>query len=339
MELSFLSPGYPMYFQLLLFSMYICLVFLVGSGLYNIFSNYYGNSCYGLSDIPRPIPPDFLIKECLKDSVNRLSMANKRFNDFSMDTQEIFNLLTVIILIGLLQILRKTQKETALVCDEREITASDFTARAIGFPTEFPDGTDIDEEIKLWFTVNGLPGTTLNIQRVNLCYDCEEKLDLKDEVEELTGEKYKINREEEGAVEKLNKIEGDIKEKTERINQINTEFATGVTKAFVGEAYITFESQQELKAVVKHWKLDHLAKISESMNKNSKFKYNGHMLKVIQATEPSDILWENAGFTHKNKLNRRLFTLFGTFLVLLVSFWVLYFTKSYKVNFTFLLSL
>jgi hypothetical protein len=169
--------------------MYICLVFLVESGLYNLYSNYHGDSCYGFSEIPRPIPDNFLVEECLKDSVNILTMANKRFNDFSMDTQELFNLLTVLTLIGLLQILRKVQRETALECDEREVTASDFTVRAIGFPTSFPDGTDIDEEIKKWFEVNGLPGKKLNIQRVNLCYNCQEKLELNDEIEELLGEK------------------------------------------------------------------------------------------------------------------------------------------------------
>ena len=135
----------------------------------------------------------------------------------------------------------------------------------------------------------------------------------------------------EEATKKLEKAKADIEEKIQRINQINTEFRTGVTKLFVGEAYITFETQQELKAVVNHWKLDKFTKLSEQMNKNSIYRYKGQMLKVVQATEPSDILWENAGFTAKNKLKRRLFTLLGTFAVLFLSFWAIYFAKSYKV--------
>lgn len=332
-----------MYFQFLSFCAIICLTIFAGSGLYNVYSSYNGTSCYELSEIPRPVTKDFFNTECLRDHVNTLTMANKRLDDFSMDTQEVLNLCTVIILIILLQYLRKIQREMALLCDEKIISASDFTARVSNMPLVYPKGTSMAEDIKIFFRYKALPGRILNVQKVNLCYDVSEKLELSDELEELILEKKQLEAEANPEKEhKIRKLNDKLQEKKDEMAKINRRFQIGDVELFRGECYVTFETQEgknrnllftkELQALLKHWNLTQFQRISEGIKRESHFKYRDHVLKITQAGEPSDILWENVKYHKKNKRNRRIITILGTIAILTCSFIFVYLTKIYKVT-------
>jgi hypothetical protein len=232
-----------MYFQFLAFCAIICFTMFGSSGLYNVYSNYHGESCYDLAEIPRPVTKDFFTTECLRDHVNLFTIANKRNDDFSMDTQEVFNLSTVIILIFLLQYLRKIQRETALLCDEKIISASDFTARVSHMPLVYPKGTSMAEDIKVFFRYKALPGRILNVQKVNICYDVSEKLELADEIEELILER-KILETELGKEEKRKKVQAELDEKKEEMAKINRKYQIGDVELFRGECYVTFDTQE-----------------------------------------------------------------------------------------------
>ena len=219
---------------------------LVISGIYNIYSNSRGTTCIPPENIPQPVTREFLETHCILNFVTRYSLLNKVTDDKSMDTQDILNLVAIIALIILMQYLRKVQKETALICDERAITASDFTAKVMNLPKEFGSDENLAETIQTWFITNGVPGKVLNVQRVNICYDVSEKLNTVSEIEKLMVKKLELEKKkrEGGSVpdEKFTRIDKLIEQKYERLRQINQEFQRGTGK-FTGECYITFETQ------------------------------------------------------------------------------------------------
>mmetsp|Transcript_3957 Transcript_3957/g.3376 ORF Transcript_3957/g.3376 Transcript_3957/m.3376 type:complete len:99 (+) Transcript_3957:583-879(+) len=96
----------------------------------------------------------------------------------------IYNLFTIIICALLLQFLRKIQKETAIIIDERDTTAADFTVRAKGIPKKIfeDENDDIQRIIKEWFTSKGIPGKILDVQNVSVCYNCTELLEVEKEL-------------------------------------------------------------------------------------------------------------------------------------------------------------
>ncbi len=307
------------------------------SGIYNLYTNYLGDSCYDLDEIPLDAGPDFLETHCIKDYITEFTLANKIDNDNLMDKQEIFNLLTIVTMIIVQHYLRKLQKESALVYDEDVITASDFTARVSNLPRDFGPGVDVDEQIKQWFEVNGLPGKRLNIQGVNLCQDVTEKLETLEEIESLSLRKsYLLKERSEGkqavSDEELAKIDEEMQKNYKILDRINNEFKTGITDKFIGECFITFETQQELQAVLKHWKTAKLNKRREAANPASIYKYRGKLLKVVQADEPTEVFWENAGISKRERRARRLTTALGTLFVLVCSFLVGYFTENQEVQ-------
>ena len=49
-------------------------------------------------------------------------------------------------------------------------------------------------------------------------------------------------------------------------------------------------------------------------------RLEGNFMPVIEAPEPSDIVWENLAYTNKEKLKRRLTTFFLTVLIIAICF-------------------
>lgn len=154
-------------------------MFLI-SGVYNLYNNYNGTSCYTIATLPRPVRYSFLREHCLKSFITQFTLANIVDDEKSKDTQELMNLLTVIVMIVYLQYLRRQQRVKAILCDERATTPSDYTIRVQNLPRENKSMVDVDDEVKAWFELNGLPGKKLEIRRVNLCFDVEPKLEVVD---------------------------------------------------------------------------------------------------------------------------------------------------------------
>jgi hypothetical protein len=192
-----------MYFQFLRFCIILGVILFLCSGIPNIIINSQGNACIPKSQVPADITYDQLIKICVSGYVTDYSLANQSNNHDKLRLEGGINLITIALLIIVLQKLRTVQRRTAIQCDEREITASDFTARVYNLPTNFSDSEDIDHEILKFFVSNGCPGRQLNVKKVNPCYDCSEKLFLKKIIEEKTIEKIKLLAEKDhGMIEK-----------------------------------------------------------------------------------------------------------------------------------------
>mmetsp|Transcript_40597 Transcript_40597/g.36022 ORF Transcript_40597/g.36022 Transcript_40597/m.36022 type:complete len:178 (+) Transcript_40597:257-790(+) len=173
----------------------------------------------------------------------------------------IYNLFTVVLLLFLLQFLRKMQKETAQRCDEGETTASDFTIRVKGIPKIFTEQSVISDDIREFFETRGLPGETLNVQAVNICYDCQEVEDIEKELKETSSKlklmEGKIAKGEHVEEHELSGMKSIIQHDKQKLDTIMASFtkSQGVSEKFSGEAYVTFETQDERERVLKFWKL------------------------------------------------------------------------------------
>lgn len=247
-EMNFLSPAYPMYFQYLKFCAYLLLTIFVASGMYSMYSNSLGTDCIPPEDLPQPVTKEFLRSNCISNVVTQYSMANNLSDIEVMDQQDMLNLCTIIALITLMQYLRKIQKETALACDERAITASDFTAKVMNIPKDFSQGEELEDTLRIWFTNNCLPGRKANVQKVNICYDVTEKIETVKETEKLILQRLDLEKKKkEGKLvsdDDLEKLKQQIQEKFKRIDKLNHEFKHGNIAKFTGECFVTFETQQ-----------------------------------------------------------------------------------------------
>eukprot|EP00330_Aristerostoma_sp_ATCC50986_P007741 CAMPEP_0114601270 /NCGR_PEP_ID=MMETSP0125-20121206/23904_1 /TAXON_ID=485358 ORGANISM="Aristerostoma sp., Strain ATCC 50986" /NCGR_SAMPLE_ID=MMETSP0125 /ASSEMBLY_ACC=CAM_ASM_000245 /LENGTH=178 /DNA_ID=CAMNT_0001810361 /DNA_START=691 /DNA_END=1224 /DNA_ORIENTATION=+ len=158
-------------------------------------------------------------------------------------------------------------------------------------------------------------------------------MEIIDEIEEASLNVADLrHRKEEGELisdDEIAQMEKEIEEKAEKLEVINNEFRTGITDKFVGECYITFNTNEEMINVVDHWKLSASNRLKEDLKMNL-YKFQGHLLKVERAPEPSDIFWENAGISKKEKYRRRTLTLIGTILVIAFCFWLVYLCKIQK---------
>jgi hypothetical protein len=315
-ELAFISPGYPMYFQFIRFCILMGLCIIVFSSAFNIYDNNQGDGC--------PLTPTVNQTEpaCSNSFYTDASLANQANNTTHVKLQSLINLGTIIILIVVLQFLRKIQRKTAVECDERDLTSSDFTVRVYNFPKDFTDKDDIDEEVKKFFTTKGCPGKELNVKQVSCIYDCTEKLELIKDMEKLTVDKLKLLARKKQGEEvfdvEIEDLDKQIKEKDRRVDEISKQLQNGVGMAnkFTGEAFVTFETQQESRDVEQFWQDEKWSLCKKRADDNSPFMYRGKRLFVGRASEPSDVLWENAGIPFEQKLTRRTMSHIATFFIL-----------------------
>lgn len=191
-ELSFLSPGYPLYMQYIKFCIIIGMFILFFSGIFNLKTSYEGTSCYDADNLPAGTTKENLKTVCIKNFITEMSLANKFDSRENLEKQEIFNFFTVLIMLMSFQFMRKVQLETALACDERDLTAADYTVLVRNFPRDFDDNVDVDEQVEIWFKEKGLPGQKVNIQAVSCCYDCTEKIKIINELNDLGVQKTKL---------------------------------------------------------------------------------------------------------------------------------------------------
>ena len=330
-SLSFLSPGYPLYFQYVKFVILILVTIFLTSNGHALYSFYTGD----LSQIIKEETFRARVNAASQIQSGSLSSIMNRFTIKNMQ-YDVYTLITVIVLVFVLQIMRKIQKETALQCDEREVTASDFTIRVTGIPSNFTDEQDIDEEIAKFFVEKGTPDRKVNVASVSVCYDCSQKLKSKETLKELYQKKAKLIAKKES---KMPVFDRDIEEINEKIKETNQkvlkasemfEDGKGVAKYFEGEAYVSFETQEELQLVLKHWNMSRIQQVRNYLDKDSVYKSNGRLLTVTQAPEPSDVYWENAGIPWGELYKIRLWGAFKTAIILFQSLAVFYFVDINK---------
>lgn len=188
---------------------------------------------------------------CPPNQINRLSLANIANEPEELEKADIYNFFTIVVLLLIMQFIRKIQKQTAVICDEREITASDYTVRVTNLPRDFDQTVDIDEVIKQFFIENGLPGTRLNVQNVSVCYDASERYAIERKMAKTIETRAKLKarkntKKELVSDDEIASLKTEIQGYKDQLTAISRKFqeGVGVSKQFEGEAYVTFETQR-----------------------------------------------------------------------------------------------
>jgi len=215
---------------------------MLTSGLHNAYTYYYGESCTDRDD--QYITSSSEAKICTYNFANLFSIANRLSDQHEIELADVYNFFTITTLLLVLQIIRKIQKTTALTSDERQITASDYTARVQQIPQSFKETEDIDEEIKKYFERSAIPGVQLNVQQVSVCYNCDELSNLEKKITDLKIKKAKLNAQNPNSAE-ISKLENQISESENNLTALEQKLVQGqkAAKYFEGEAYVTFETQ------------------------------------------------------------------------------------------------
>jgi hypothetical protein len=221
--------------------MYITLILFIPMGLIEMIQNMDGTNCED------PTSSIF----CLPSFQTKSSLINLVFTDDKDQLDDLLIFFTIFVLIIGLQFMRKSQRITAIKCDECSISASDFTVKISNFPKNFQDkNVDIDEAVKTYVKNHALPGKTLQVKKVSCIYECNEKIQLKAQVKAKAIEKAKLlarkayssdvlDVEIETLTTDINDIEIKIKRITEQLKD-----GKGVLDKFTGEAFVSLETQQ-----------------------------------------------------------------------------------------------
>lgn len=112
-EMSFLGPGYPLFFYFIEYSIFILLTILIFSGVYNLTTDLLGNACMTAEEFLKwnniPVTKENLHKAmvhlhkdkdfCVYNPITVLSLANKRNEGTEVFIQGFLNILTILLVL------------------------------------------------------------------------------------------------------------------------------------------------------------------------------------------------------------------------------------------------
>ena len=163
-KLAYLGPGYPLFFVFMKYAIAFLAVFFVFVGIYELATNAAGTHCSSDTD-------------CFNGFALSLSMYNKLDNPESLGTQQWLNLVLMVILVFMLQLLRREKRATAAECDERDISASDYTIMVEHLPRD----KDINHKEELTALFEGMEPyeegdkkVSFKVTKINLTYNLNE---------------------------------------------------------------------------------------------------------------------------------------------------------------------
>ena len=165
-KLAYLGPGYPLFFLFLKYCIAILSLFLLISGLYALYSNHTGTFCSTPGN------------ECYPNYSVLLSLANKRNDPDAMNIQLWLNFALLLVLIILLHLMRRHVRKMSAQCDERDISAADYSVMIEHLPTD-ERNVDFKKELKELiekepsFEYNGKQ-TKFEVEKINLAFNLAE---------------------------------------------------------------------------------------------------------------------------------------------------------------------
>lgn len=317
-QLDFLGPGYPLFYEFLIFSIVCIFLLFCIQGIYGLATNKDGDACH-LSNIQIKSVP---YRPCNENFINLYSWFNKGDND---DIQSGLNLAGAIMLLIVLNIFKHRHKSVEIRLDSNNISPSDYTIQVNQIPK-----SEKEEDIKHFFE-NCIPDKSIKISKVCLAYNVQQYVSLKNKKESLTSSQSSMlskiafyQKKQKKGLENLKikkeAIENDLLLVQEKIEIFEKECQNNVEEKFCGVAFISLETEEDQKSLLEYWELSFFQIIlilimSKLFNKNAK-TYKGDLISVSRAPEPSDIIWENLGFSPIYRLKALIYTNLATFLML-----------------------
>ena len=160
-----LGCGFPLYFEYKKFTFLIflvmTLVFSIVALIFNISQNE-GTQWVTNAD-SSPI---------IDTTIGNYGTDANSYDDAELTVQAYLNFAAILIILVLINLLRKRQNRLKNTIDEKNLTPPDFTIYVINLPLD-----KTEDEVKAWFNEFD-EDLALDVQKVNKCYDIKEIVDV-----------------------------------------------------------------------------------------------------------------------------------------------------------------
>ena len=318
MKLDFLGVGIPLFLDFIKNCIYVLLMILLISGVYNFYSDLNGKDCLseeqlkkmysGKSSLSFKKTLKYSNKLCLLGWKTMISFANKRTNKKSVLYQELLNLAAIIIIIIMLQFFRYSQRKINVQYDENNVTPEDYTVMLKGIPkTDDMDDNLVKQEIERQVE-------DVNVVKVCFSYDLSEYYNvINSKSKVLSQKKKKLNNGLEINDEEIIQLDYELENIKKKLSELELKYLNGgEIQDFTGFAFVSFRTESEKETFTNHFK-------PKKLNNNTFFTIKDKKVRILRAPEPSDVLWKNLHYSKMFnlflKLKKLLFFVIVIFLI------------------------
>jgi len=288
-EIYHLGSGFTTYFMFIKYAGVLLISIFLISGLFNLITNFHANDC------PEEDPDSSTSSFCRQGVILKFAISNKRDHFDLLNTTLILNLSSVVAIIFFFHFLRYQFRKAETIVDSETVTPSDYTLELKGV-----DPSMTEEAIKNWLQGFGSAKNPVEVVKVNRAYNIKTYVRLIKEKEVLLKKKIKYDQTNVSTEQICTRIE-EIERSLEDFKKQKPE-PTHVVFAVFGHAndaeYVRYRF---LKGFIRK-RFDKIFSIFISRFD----KLAGKVVVVKRAPEPTDILWENLGFTSLERLKKRL---------------------------------
>ena len=211
---------------------------VASSGIFNLITNIKGEYCKSRSEVS---DPKELAEMCALNWISLFALPNKINAPDDMRIQNILSLVSVVIIIFILMIFRRTQRKIDAEVDESILSPADYTLMVQNIPTMRDQ--NYEEELKEFFRTTAIPGREVFVKKISLVYDIDEIEEIEKEIQKTVNEKKAaLKKDPKASVlefdEKIEKFEIELNEACHRIRNDY--------KYFAGVAFISVNTEDGL---------------------------------------------------------------------------------------------
>jgi len=295
-KLDFLGPGFPLFYEFLIFCIICILLLFFIQGIYGLATNANGNACH-LANVNKNAV------SCSENGINRYSWFNKEERD---DIQSILNLFSTFALLIVLNIFKCRHKAVEMKLDNDILSPSDYTLQVSELPVK-----EKEEDIQNFFETC-IPNRTIKISKIVMAYFVEDYVNLKTRKDELISKQSNLMSNIVHTEKKKNQIQPILRKKKEdvdkelvviqeKIDEFEKECREDAADKFCGVVFISLQREDDQDAFLKFWQRSFfqtiLLLIMSKLLKNHPKTYKGKIITVARAPEPTDVIWQNLGYT------------------------------------------
>ncbi|EAR87534.2 transmembrane protein, putative (macronuclear) [Tetrahymena thermophila SB210] len=325
-QLNFLGSGYPLFYNFIIYCIFMLFTLFMISGGYNLFTNYLGNYCIADEQEldstfkKRMEVLGYKLEEeetiCHKNIFHTFSLANKKDRPELLKIQSYLNLFVNITIMVILMFFRRNQRQIDMEIDASLSTPQDYTIMVKNIPIGLQD-IDYKKELTTIFNFHSVPGKVLEVATINLIYDISDLINKENELAKTVKEKQQFLSKHGGFEQcdkhELHEIDEHIEKIEEEIEHLEASIKSDPHK-FAGVAFVSFSSEQMKKDCLKENVSGYWEQLQIWWNKGMKSRpsekdlmWGKHKLLIEEAPEPDDIDWEFIHIPTKNKIFWRFF--------------------------------
>lgn len=307
---------------------------LLISGIYSLVKNYYQNDCFTY--------PELL---CGSTEVIFLSLANKSKSFDLLTEQAWVNFASAMAILIATHVYRRAQNLTEKESMRGLESPANYTIMINNIPPGKYNDTDIQHLlVNNWKKREGVG--ELKVKKIVQAYFIGDYVSLLRMKNQLTNEKRKYMRfqKQKGSLPQ----HANMEEINEKINDISNKIQESAIvlrnnlEKTCGSLFVTFNTIGMAQAFLKRYKISRYARYKSSLRAfccsqtdfDNIIKLDEKTLFFEQAKDPNDILWENLGYSYKEKLKKRFITLIATLFLLAICFGLIWAISYGKVDFS-----